>query len=127
MSKHPDLDQILAKIKELQARLERLAVLLDQNQKEVNILLQLKEQLEDNLVELKRKHVVALAQDYKKAKEDLAKTKARLAFLRIDKETFLAAYNGNERMLKILRKDYADGLSRTQNNVIKGKFGKNNG
>jgi chromosome segregation ATPase len=119
-----DNEKIEAAIKDVESRLNAIRMALGQNETEINTLVALEDQLKENIAELKRQGVTVLASEYRKAKEDLIKTATRLAFLRIDRETYQRALNGQTGVLDYLKQKLSDNTKRLLNNVIKGKFGK---
>jgi len=119
-----DNEKIEAAIKDVESRLNAIRLALGQNETEINTLVALEDQLKENIAELKRQGVTVLASEYRKAKEDLIKTATRLAFLRIDRETYQRALNGQTGVLDYLKQKLSDNTKRLLNNVIKGKFGK---
>lgn len=83
--------------------------------------------LEENIAILKNTHTVALASEYKKAKDELKRLESRLVFLQIDQDN-------HEKMLERTNKQYEECrdrvlrlLSDPVGKVIRGKFGKGNG
>lgn len=121
------LEKLLAAINDLERRLRSIELALFKNEEEINTLVTLEDTLVDNLFELKKEHVIAMAHEYKKAKEDLKKTKTRLAFLRIDRVTYERAFKGQSGLLDHLKRLHVVTIDRMTNNVIKGNFGKKNG
>lgn len=111
-------------IKDAEVRAHTFKLQIETVQKEIDSLLNLEKQLQNNINYLKGNKTIALVAEYKKAKEDLKKTKLRLSFLKADKLTGEKAYkdilNTIEKSKENLKK-----LSEEKNNVIKGKFGKN--
>lgn len=93
-------------------------------QKEINSLTMLESQLEDNLICLRQRKIVAVANEFKKAREDLVKTRNRLAFLRIDRENQRKAIEKAEDIVVKARQTYNDLLKKPENNVVQGNFGR---
>lgn len=127
MTKIKDLDKLLFAIKDLETRITPLRVHLLKNGIDIKKIQQLQEALEENIVELKRNYVVALAQEFKKAKGDLEKAKTRLAFLEMARDTYEMALKDHLRLLQELKAQYEDDTKKLQNNVIQGKFGRKDG
>jgi chromosome segregation ATPase len=82
---------------------------------------------EENIAILKNTRTIALASEYKRAKEDIDRIDSRLNFLKIDQ-------NNHEKMLIRLEKTYEDLrdkvvqlMSDPVGKVIRGRFGKGNG
>lgn len=127
MAAHHDLDKLAAAMNDLDSRLHRLNVALIKNEDEIAILVVLQDTLEQNIVELKRQHVIAMASEYKKAKEDLQRTLIRLQFLRMDRATYEKAFNGHAKMHEYLQKQFDETMERITNNVIQVDFGRKDG
>lgn len=124
MSAPVDNEKIEAAIKDTESRLNAIRLALAHNETEINTLVRAEVLLKENIAELKRKGVAVIASEYKKAKEDLVKTITRLTFLRIDKNTYERALNGQTGVLDYLKLKLETNMKRQQNNVIQGKFGK---
>lgn len=122
-----DLDQLTAAIKDLEIRLHTYRIALIKNAEEIELLEDLKEILKDNIAELKRESIIAMASEYKKAKDDLKRTETRLSFLRIDRLTYEKAFNSQVKVMDFLVLKYNETVIRLQNNVIKVKFGRKDG
>ena len=127
MSKIDELTKIDRNIKDAEIRLKTFGLNIDTIQKELDFLTHLENQLLVNITTLKTIKIVTLAQEYKKAKEDLKKTKIKLTQLKSDKAI-------NEKAVKELgfilekNKEAYDKLSKqNENNVLQGKFGRKRG
>lgn len=125
MSRQTDLDKLDRNIKDTEIRLKTFEVNIGTIQKELDFLKNLEDQLETNISFLKKNKIVTLAQEYKKAKEDLKKTKIRLTQLKSDKMINEKAHKELGVMLEKNRETY-DRLAQQQgqNNVLQGKFGR---
>lgn len=77
--------------------------------------MQVEQAIEENVGFLKRKHVIALAQEYKKAKDDLARTKIRMVKVRIDRDNILRAAKEIEGHLVKAKEDYGNVLKGSDN------------
>lgn len=126
MAQPIDLDRLQEKMIEIKHRLVQIRIFIEAIDREINSLIVLEGALEENLAILKKKHIIALAQEYRKAKDDLNKTRNRMAYLRIDKETHQRAFDGNDATLMNLKNTYVKELSNVGKNVIQGKFGRKN-
>jgi chromosome segregation ATPase len=109
-------------IKDTEIKLNTIKSSLTVVDNELQQLILLETELEDNLKFLKKKNIIALAQEYKKAKEDLNKTKNRLAMLRIDSGNMKRALRDCEVFLQKAKESYVK-LLKGKDNVIRGKFG----
>lgn len=127
MSKQQELDKLATSIKDAEARLNVFKSNLDAIDKELNHLTTVETQLQENIKFLRKKHIIALALEYKKAKEELHKTRNRLAMIRIDRGNIGRAYKDVEDFLVKTKAQYAKLLKDSDNVVIQGSFGRQNG
>jgi chromosome segregation ATPase len=126
MSKQEDLVKLDRGIKDLEIRAKTFTVNMDAIKKELDFLGTVEEQLDSNIKYLKKVKTVALASEYKKAKEDLKKTKIRLSQLKGDLTANERAYKELESLLKKNQEAYDKLSQQNDNNVLQGKFGKRN-
>lgn len=126
MSKQIELEKLDRTVKDGEIRLRTVKTQMESLTREIDVLKDVQNQLIENIKFLKKKQIIAMAGEYKKAKEDLAKTVIRLITLQNDREHFRkAAVLVEEVMQKAL--DDIDKLKNT-NNVVQGVFGrKDNG
>jgi len=118
-----DLDKLSHAIKDAEARLKVFTQTLETIQKELDALAQVERAIEENVNFLKKKHIIALAQEFKKAKDDLAKTRIRMVKVRIDRDNIIRASREVEEYLRKSKDDYAASLI-GPNNVL--TFGRKN-
>lgn len=124
MSKQNELDRLDRSIKDGDIRLRTVKVNIECLSREINILSQVESELIDNIKFLKQNKVIAMAGEYKKAKEDLAKTVIRLVALMNDREHFRKAASNVEEMIAKAKEDI-DKIKRDgENNVVRGTFGR---
>jgi len=127
MGKTEDLAKLGVAAKDIEQRMTSIKANMDTIKKELDFLTTVEEQLDSNVKYLKKVKIVALASEYKKAREDLKKTKTRLGQIKGDLGNNERAYKELEAMLK-KNKEVYDKLSKTSdNNVLQGKFGRRNG
>lgn len=124
MSKQLDLEKLDQSIKEGEARLKNVQNNLEVLDKEIGSLSEVEAKLEENIKCLKKKNIVAMAAEFKKAKEDLAKTKARLSALKNDKDRFEKASEEVHKSMKKVKLDIEKLKNSSDNNVLQGKFRK---
>lgn len=122
-----DLDKLDKTIKDSEIRFRQAKASLDAMEKEIDRLAGLEIELERNLVFLKKKHIIALAVEFRRAKIALTNTKNRLAFLRIDRENVRRAYNEIEAFMKKCRELYIKTMTNSGNNVIHIDFRRKDG
>jgi seryl-tRNA synthetase len=111
-------------IKDAELRSGTFKIQIETIQKELDSLYTVEKQLEDNIKYLKRTKIVALASEYKKAKNDLKKTKLRLGFLKSDRTNNDKAYKDTINTLEKIKESYIKLTKENENNVLCGKFGK---
>lgn len=127
MPKQDELIRIAQNIKDCESRLKTFSSNIETIQKEVDFLLNLESQLETNISILKKIKIVTLATEYKKAREDLKKTKIKLTQLKSDKTINEKAHKGLEYLLQKNKEVYDKLSKQSENNVISGKFGRKRG
>lgn len=127
MSKTVDIERIELAIKDLESRIRNLKFALDHNENETQELAALKIVLKENIIELKRDHIIAVAHEFKRSKDDLVKTSIRLNYLMLDKRMYRKAFEGQEATLVLLKRKLAEAVEKTKNNVIYIKFGSKSG
>jgi hypothetical protein len=124
MGKQEELTKIDRIIKDSEIRLRTFKVNADTIQKEIDFISNVESQLNDNIAYLKRVKIVALAAEYKKAKEDLKKTKNRLLQLKSDKAINDKAHKETMAFIEKNKEIYDKLTKQNENNVLQGKFGK---
>ena len=127
MTKSDDLTKLEHHIKDCENRLKTFNSNIDTIQKELGFLCNLENQLESNIAFLKKNKTITLATEYKKAKEDLKKTKIRLTQLKSDKAINEKAYKELESILARNKESYDKLAKQSENNVLQGKFGRRRG
>jgi hypothetical protein len=125
MGKQEELIKIDRIIKDSEIRLKTFKVNADTIQKEIDFISNVESQLNDNIAYLKKVKIVALAAEYKKAKEDLKKTKNRLLQLKSDKAINDKAHKETTAFIEKSKETYDKLTKQNENNVLQGKFGKN--
>ncbi len=123
MSRQGDLEKIDRNIKDSEIRLKTFEVNIGTLKKEIDFLVQLEEQLESNISFLKKIKIVTLAEEYKKAKEDLKKTKIRITQLKSDRMINEKAHRELGLLLEKNKELYDKLAQQNENNVLQGKFG----
>lgn len=121
-----DLEKLLASMKAIENRIHMLRLSILKNEEEQQLLNNLKVTLEDNIDELK-KAPIAMAAEFRKAKEDLHRANLRMSFLKMDRLTLDKAFSGNSGVLELLEKDCEKMVNSIQNNVFYVDFGRKNG
>lgn len=126
MGKQAELEKLDRTLKDGELRLRTVKMNIDSLTKEINILSELEIQLEQNVKCLKKKNIIAIAIEFKKSKEDLAKTKTRAIALKNDREHFKKASAEVELVMKKAKEELEKLQKIGDNNVLRGKFGKKN-
>lgn len=125
MSKAEDLKKLDQGIKDYENRLKTFSSNIETIQKEIDFLLKLESQLEENVSYLKRIKIITLATEYKKAKEDLKKTKTKLTQLKSDRMINEKAHKELNVMIQKNKEVYDKLVKQSnENNVLQGKFGR---
>ena len=127
MPKQDELTRIAQNIKDCENRLKTFSSNVETIQKELDFLANLETQLETNISVLKKIKIVTLATEYKKAREDLKKTKIKLTQLKSDKAINEKAHKELEYMLQKNKEAYDKLSKQGENNVLLGKFGRKRG
>jgi len=124
LGKIEDLAKIDRSVKDIEIRLKTFELNIGTIQKEIDFLLTLESQLEANITILKGVKIIALASEYKKAKEDLKKTKTKLTQLKSDRMINDKAHKELGVMLQKNKEAYDKLGKQNENNVLLGKFGR---
>lgn len=128
MSKKVELEELDRAIRNGEIRFQTVHVNIVSLTKEIDTLDQLETQLEENLKVLKKKNIIAIASDFKKAKEDLVKTRTRLISLKNDREKFKKAADDVQQVMEKAKEDMEKLKKNGDGNVLRGTFGrKDNG
>lgn len=124
MGKTEELARLDRAIKDCELRLRTSEANINTLKKEVDFLLNLENQLDANIAYLKKIKVIALAKEYKEAKEDLKKTKIRILQLKSNLAINEKAYKDIENILGKNKESYDKLGKQNENNVVHGKFGR---
>lgn len=128
MGKQEELEKLDRVLRDGDVRLRTIKMNTDSLTKEIDTLEKLEIELERNIKCLKKKNIVAMATEYKKAKEDLARTRIRAIALKNDRAQFKKASDEVESAVKKAKEDIEKLKKSGDNNVLRGKFGrKDNG
>ena len=123
VSKLEQLDKLTKAIQDCEIRLKSVENAVEQIDKEINILSPRQTELEQNIEFHKKATTIPLAHEYKKAKNELSKTKARLILIRHDKKKSVQACKDIEEIIEKFKKDHADLVKTSENNVLSPNFG----
>lgn len=111
-------------IKDLEIRLRTFQVQIDALDKDIAALEFNEYVLQDNLSSLKQDKIVALAQEYKKAREELQRVRNRLVTVNNERIQVGHAVNAVTYALGKARQAYEDLKFKLDNNVLYGNFRK---
>ena len=123
MGKQEELEKHDRAVKDGEIRLRTVKTNIEVLNREIETLSALEMQLEENVRCLKKKNIVAIAAEFKKAKADLTKTKVRLLALQNDREHFKKSIANLESVMEKSKEEIVK-LKNGDNNVLRGKFGK---
>jgi len=124
VKRQAELDALDRSIKDGEIRLRTVKMNIEALTKDIDTLAEVEAQLEENIRILKKKRIVAMATEFKKAREDLAKTKTRLIALKNDRENFRKSASQVEQGMEQATDTIAIIKRMSENNVVTGKFGK---
>ena len=105
MSKQSELEKLERTIKDTEVRITTVEVSVVALDKEISSLTTLEKTLKDNIACLKKKSIIAIAQEFRKAKDDLKSTKTKLSSLNNDRTHFKKTINDMSIFLEKIRKD----------------------
>lgn len=123
MDKATEVISAEALVREAEVSLHTIQYHLRAVDREVETLEALQGQLEDNIDILKKQKIIALAQEYKRSREELNKTRNMLILARNSRNQFLASQKEAEKYLNRCNETYEIIVARSENNVIFGLFG----
>ena len=123
MGRQADLEKLDRTIKDGEIRLRTVRINIDILNREIAQLDELELTLLQNIQCLKEQKVIAIATEYKKAKEDLAKTKTKRISISNDRENFKKAVNEVELVMK-KAKEEIEAINKEGDNVLYAEFGR---
>lgn len=123
MSKIEELDKLDKAIRDAEISLKSIRISIEQTDNEINVLSTRKNELEQNIQFHKKSDTIPLAHEYKKAKAELSKTKARLILIVSDRKKAYQASKDIEQIIEKFKIDRSNLLKTSENNVLKPIFG----
>jgi chromosome segregation ATPase len=126
MSKQIELEELDRAIKDANIRSGTFRINIEVLDSDIGCMEELEKTLEENIQVLKQKKIVAIAEDYRKAKEDLAKTRVRLIALKNEREDYRKALNNTHKVIKDSMEAIEKIKRNGDNNVLRANFGKKN-
>lgn len=124
MSKQIELERLDRAIKDSNIRACTVKNNIEVLDRDISNMEELECTIEENLKFLKQQKIVAIADQFKKAKEDLARTRIRLITLKNEREDYRKALNNVHKVIR----DSAEAIEKIKrdgdNNVLRANFGK---
>jgi hypothetical protein len=127
VSKIEELDKLDKAIKDGDIRLKSIQSNIELIDKEISVLGPRKSELEQNIEFHKKEGTIPIAHEYGKAKNELAKVKARLVLITSDQKKAIQAVKDIQLIMEKFKKDYYELLRTSDNNVLRVLFGVDRG
>lgn len=124
MGKKEDLATLEHIFVENEAKLRSIRAHILSTTRDIETLSQLEGNLIDNVKYLKKNKVITMADNYKKAKDDLAKTVVKVVSLMNDRENLRKAAKQCEKEMDVAQSRIKE---LQKDNVLYGNFGRKNG
>lgn len=117
MNKAEELAKLDRAIKDAETRIKTVQTNIDALNKELDVLSSLESTLSENVKCLKKKQIVAMAQEFKRVKEELKKTNTRITLLKNDREHFLKSSKDMEEFIHKTKEEIKK-IEGDDNNVL---------
>ena len=127
MGKTEDIAKLDRTVKDTEIRITTVLANVDALVKEINTLYNKEQELEENVKCLKKNRIIAIAQEFKKSKEELERIRARIIMLNNDKEHFLKSSENMRTFLQDTQKQLEKLQNNSDNNVLQFNRGNRNG
>lgn len=127
MAKADDIAKLEKSIKDTEIRLKAILLNVDSLTKEIDTLSDLEAKLVENIKCLKQKQIIAAANEFKKIKADLSKTKTRLTTLKNQREQSIKSATDFEEYIYKISEELEKLNQSKDNNIIQFKRGDKNG
>lgn len=127
VSKNEELDKLDRAAADAEIRLKSIQLNIEQIDKEIAVLNPRKDELEQSIEFHKRTGTIPIAHEYKKAKTEFSKTKARLILITSDRKKADDACKQIEKIIEKLKRDHMELLRTNENNVLRVLFGAGRG
>lgn len=124
MNKIVELELAEQNLEQAQVKFEAIQQHILKIEQEITLLNHIELQIAENVSILKSRHIITLAVEFKKAREDLNKIRNNLSMLRINREAFSRTLEQTEKFLYEARQKYIELLKGQGTVVIQGKFGR---
>lgn len=128
MGKKDEIEKASTTIHDAQKRLFQVELEVRDLDQEITHLTALVNLLQDNIKCLKKNRIIAMAREFKKAKNDLETATTRVNLLKKDRDVAIKAVKHTELFIKRAKENYASLMRSFENNVLRGNFrSRNNG
>ena len=127
MGKTEDIAKLDRTVKDTEIRITTVLANVDALVKEINTLYNKEQELEENVKCLKKNRIIAIAQEFKKSKEELERIRARIIMLNNDKEHFLKSSENMRTFIQDTQKQLEKLQNSSDNNVLQFNRGNRNG
>ena len=122
-----ELDKIKKAIDDAQIRFKSIESAIEQIDKEIAILAPRKLELETNIEFHKKENTIPIVNEHRKTKAELSKTTARLILIMSDRRKAAQVCSDVQNIIEKMKKDHAELLRNSENNVLRGRFGAKRG
>lgn len=122
-----ELEQAEKLLKDLETKYQIFAYNQQVVEKEISHLNRLKDALEQNIAVLANRYTIPLISEFKKARDDLARTQVRLNMHISDREKIIKTLTQLQDMINKGKEQYYIALRGLDGIVIKGNFGNRDG
>lgn len=126
MNKIIDLDLATRDLKEAQDRFEAMQAHVFKVSNEIALLEHVEKNLLENISILKSRHIITVAVEYKKAKDDLNKVYTNLMMLKLNKNSLEHSAKQAAKFLDDCKERHAHNLRNQGSKVIEVDFGRKN-
>lgn len=127
MNKHQELERASEAVDNTKQDLMSINIRLSAIEREIDVYLLAELQLIENIRILKTNKIIALAEQYKRSKEELETIRQKLALAYSDRSRHEKAVKITQTLLNKAQLHYDIVVKRYENNVVHGLFRRNNG
>jgi predicted nucleic acid-binding Zn-ribbon protein len=125
MSKAEDITRLDRAIKDAQIRIRTILTNVEALNKEIDILATKGSNLEENVKCLKKNKIIAMAQEFKKSKDELKRIHVRIITLTNDRDRFVKTSDDMQQFIEKTQKDLDKLQDSNNNNVLQFDRSKN--
>jgi predicted nucleic acid-binding Zn-ribbon protein len=124
MNKTEDISKLDRSIKDAEIRMKTVLNNVEALTKEIDLLTNQEKSLEENIKCLKKKRIIAIAQEFKKTKDELRRIHSRILILSNDKEHFIKTSKDMQDFINKTQKELEKLQNTSDNNVLQFNRGK---